>query len=496
MGMGSSQYRLLLYTNRKADIIYEQQMLSNDRMALTREMQNYSKEYQEALNAKVLKWSNNAGVSYVDLTYNNLMTPSDMNQNKAYLITDSSNRVVLDSTYAEYAEMISPDGKPGGDWESSRNSILSSLTGIPIDTINSLENSQEAVWDLGVDLAALKDSEPEEPLAQGTTSAFLKNMENTAGINFSAGSDWSSAYNLGATISLGPASIARTMLSTIVSGLANSLKSYVSDPENLESAFQTFYSTYSPYIGDSSDNSKQMLSSGATPLTGDLTDYKVNVAAMMDFIMEAYASVTGNTAETGDGYSGQTVFVWRDINSTAYKNWQEAHAEWQTNYDKVSSQYETSSQAKNEALTAEQEKKLKFYDELFSTIAEKGWVCNDQIGDSDYLNQMLQNNLYTITTVDRNAEYSESKDDYFWDNEYNTNIASNCSNIFSVNDSEAREEALAEYEYHKSIINAKETKIDLRMQDLNTELDAVNKMIEGLTKVKDDNIDNAMDIFT
>ena len=26
--------------------------------------------------------------------------------------------------------------------------------------------------------------------------------------------------------------------------------------------------------------------------------------------------------------------------------------------------------------------------------------------------------------------------------------------------------------------------------------DAVNKMIEGLTKVKDDNIDNAMDIFT
>ena len=78
-------------------------------------MQEISKEYQQALSAKVLKWSNNSGVTYSDLSYANLMTPSSMNQNTPYLITDTQGRVVIDSKYKKYAEMISPNGSAKGD---------------------------------------------------------------------------------------------------------------------------------------------------------------------------------------------------------------------------------------------------------------------------------------------------------------------------------------------------------------------------------------------
>ena len=95
MGMAASQARLLQLTSRKNDIGYELTRLSNDKVSLSREMQKVSRKYQDSLNQKVLKWSNNNGVSYIDLSYNNLMKPSTMNQNKPYLLTDQNDKIVI-----------------------------------------------------------------------------------------------------------------------------------------------------------------------------------------------------------------------------------------------------------------------------------------------------------------------------------------------------------------------------------------------------------------
>ena len=38
-------------------------------------------------------------------------------------------QAMISNNYLEYAKRISPDGKPGGDWESNRTEILSELTG-------------------------------------------------------------------------------------------------------------------------------------------------------------------------------------------------------------------------------------------------------------------------------------------------------------------------------------------------------------------------------
>ena len=102
MGLSSTQVRLLQLTNRKNDIGLELSKLSNSKVALTRDMQKLSRDYNNKINQKTLKWSNNGGASYVDLSYQNLMRPSTMNLNKPYLITDQSDRIVVDNQYDKH----------------------------------------------------------------------------------------------------------------------------------------------------------------------------------------------------------------------------------------------------------------------------------------------------------------------------------------------------------------------------------------------------------
>ena len=141
MGMAASQVRLLQLTARKNSIGWQLENLSMQKMALSRDMQKVTLNYQNALSSKTLKWSNNSGATYVDLSYANLMRPGSANQNKPYLITNSAGKVVIDNQYKKYAEMISPDGAAGGDYESNRTAILESLTGISADKIENGVNT-------------------------------------------------------------------------------------------------------------------------------------------------------------------------------------------------------------------------------------------------------------------------------------------------------------------------------------------------------------------
>ena len=80
--------------------------------------------------------------------------------------------------------------------------------------------------------------------------------------------------------------------------------------------------------------------------------------------------------------------------------------------------------------------------------------------------------------------------------EYSSSIASNFNKIYSVNDSSAQNKALAEYEYEKGIIDEKESRIDLKMEDLKTEQSSINEMIKSIESVRDDNIERSFSIFT
>ena len=124
-------------------------------------------------------------------------------------------------------------------------------------------------------------------------------------------------------------------------------------------------------------------------------------------------------------------------------------------------------------------------------MVENGYEINASVEDNDYLNQMLQNNQYYITTMTA-TEDNDGKTQY----EYDSNIASNFDNIFSVNDTNAQNEAQVKYEYEKSVINEKESRIDQRMQNLETEQSAINEMIKGIESVRDKNVETNFSIFS
>ena len=492
MGMAASQARLLQLTNRKNTIGSELSSLSLQKMSLTREMSKVSKEYNEALNSKVLKWSNNAGVTYVDLSYQNLMTPSDMNQQTPYLITDINGSIIVDSSYHKYAQMISPDGGAGGDWESVRSQVLESLTGIPAETIenmdsysNNVSDAQQAVWDL-------EDNKPELPFQKGTAEEFVKNLGSSTGYDvapFENKSNWADAYknNDNIILSLENQEQASTALNQICDYVAATLGQCVDDPENMQSACETVKSDLNGII-DTADKAGDY---SAIQHEGLL--YKLNVTEFIDLILGAYSAVSEN--DVINDY-GNTEYIWYDKDSSEYKSAEAELEEWQAQYDAAMENYNTSNNTKNELLTADQENQIAFYDTLFSSIAEKGWTYNSRVSDTDYLNQMLQNNMYTLTTVNTNRELDSETGEYTWENSYETDIASNFDNVFTVNDNSAANEAMAEYEYKKNIINEKETRIDTRMQDLETEQSAINQMIQGIEQVRNDNTERNFSIFT
>lgn len=503
MGMAASQVRFLQLTSRKNDIGCQLSRLANSKITLTRDMQRISRDYQNALNQKVLKWSNNSGASYVDLSYQNLMRPSNMNLNKPYLLTDNNNRVVIDSQYQKYAAMISANGAPSGNWEGVRSQVLSELTGIDKTKIDNAGTYKEAVADNEQLINQLIEKEPQKPTKTGNLSSFIQKLGTTTGTVttnawgeilpvFTKGTDWASAYSQGGSINLGNGSIALGNLTNAVNTIYNTLSKYLDDPENLKSACNTFLTTQQGILQDpTSEGNKQSLESDQTPLSGNATKgYTINVKQMIDTIMGSYAQLNG-CIERG-GANNEYQYTWNDIDNPKYKEWETAHAEWQTQYDKAKADYNTSVSANNELMNADEEALIEFYDAIFSSIAENGWTYNNEVNNTEYLNQMLQNNMYTLTTVDRDSEYNTESGKYEWDNEYKTDIASNFTNIFTVSDSDAREEALVKYEHEKSIINEKESRIDTQMKNLETEQAAINNMLESLDKQKNDNIERTM----
>ena len=152
MGMAASQVRFLSLQNRKNTIGLNLMTLSNRKTALSRDMSRVANEYNNAMNQKVLKWSNDSGVTYSDLTYDKLMKPNELNTTKPYIITDAQGRVVLDDnvieledgvnskvTYRDLAMMISSYSGHNDDGDATYNDVVN-LTGGTGITANAIEN--------------------------------------------------------------------------------------------------------------------------------------------------------------------------------------------------------------------------------------------------------------------------------------------------------------------------------------------------------------------
>jgi chaperonin cofactor prefoldin len=447
MGMAASQLRYCFLQNRFNDNLFRLTQLTNQKTTLTREMKNLSSEYNEAKNKKVLKWYNN-GNNYIDITYDRLMTPSTINSAAPNMVTDLSGRIVINSGLKRYAEMISPDGKPVDDWESKRSQVLSAITGVPAERIDAYSeamcNTCNSVDDLNDAVENLAAVEMRKPVKSGSLGQLL------AAANVSA-----SGFMYGFM-----PSIAKDV---IADHIVSALSKVVENPEALEGVKDTFKSY----------------------LYGIPYDTGYSMDAIIGILMGMYKSAAGISSDT---------FTWINKDSSEYQNWESEYNQALAEYNSANEAYNNASAFENEYFTGEVEQKIAFYDNLFSAVAERGWVYNSSVDDSNYLNEMLQNNMYTLTTNNRTTEFNQRLGEFEYENDFTTNIASNMKNVVAVNDDDYERFAMEEYTEAKQDINNKESLIDNQMAKIQTEQSAIQTRMQALQKIIQGSIERTMNI--
>ncbi len=130
MGLAASQARLLTITSRKADCEYQSMRLSHQKIALSRELNEISNEYQNSLNQTTLYYDfYGKGDTSNPLTYSLLMTPSALNDYFPTLILNQQGRVVVDSSIAAAARAagIPQEGLNSMPSSDMRNAFIEGL---------------------------------------------------------------------------------------------------------------------------------------------------------------------------------------------------------------------------------------------------------------------------------------------------------------------------------------------------------------------------------
>lgn len=176
MGLSASQARLLTITARKSDCEYESMRLSHQKIALSRDMNKISAEYDNAMAQTKLIYDYYGNESdSTDLTYGLLMTPSAINNYTPAPITDSSGRVVLDSRLAKAARDagIPQEGLDGLPSSDVRNKFIDSLASTGYISQFQADNIKKTTYNqmAGVGSADLVNVSTEEVTLQGLIDA-------------------------------------------------------------------------------------------------------------------------------------------------------------------------------------------------------------------------------------------------------------------------------------------------------------------------------------
>ncbi len=192
MGLAASQARLLTITARKADCEFQSMNLSHQKLSLSRDMEKISTDYQNSLNATKLVYDYyGSGDSDMPLTYGLLMSPSVYNDYYPKLVTDTQNRVILNSSLAAAARAagIPAEGLLGTPSSDVRNKFIEALAGQNIITANQATTIQGTTYGNTVGLGNTMG------VTQGTTEISYNQLIDL--FNAYANSTTADGVNLG-----------------------------------------------------------------------------------------------------------------------------------------------------------------------------------------------------------------------------------------------------------------------------------------------------------
>lgn len=166
MGLSASQARLLTLTARKSDCEFQSMSLSHQKIALSRDMENITTAYQNALNKTKLVYDfYGTGSSDLALNYNLLMTPSIYNDYFPKLVTDATNKVILNPALAAAARAagIPAEGLGGTGSSAMRDAFFKALGAQGVITAQQLKSIQNTEFDntigVGRDLVSAINTE-------------------------------------------------------------------------------------------------------------------------------------------------------------------------------------------------------------------------------------------------------------------------------------------------------------------------------------------------
>ena len=137
--------------------------------------------------------------------------------------------------------------------------------------------------------------------------------------------------------------------------------------------------------------------------------------------------------------------------------------------------------------TAIVQKLLDFYLPIFKSAAANGWTTeyNEAMThNQDYVADAIASGTFCLTGTDENGQYDPSM---------STSYFVTYGEFAEKSDAEYREELTAWYNEEKERISEKENFIDIEIQDLSTELEAINTELQSLQSFIDDAISSTFD---
>lgn len=117
MGLAASQARFLAITSRKARCEFESMQIAQQKLSLTRELEQATSDYQASLNQTTLIWDpDGSGETPFNLTYDLMMRPSELNDYMPFMLARRDGKIALNSSMAQAAKLagINEDGTING----------------------------------------------------------------------------------------------------------------------------------------------------------------------------------------------------------------------------------------------------------------------------------------------------------------------------------------------------------------------------------------------
>ncbi len=551
MGLAASQARFLALTARKADCEFQSMKVAQQKLSVTRELSEISEEYKNAMNATKLVWNFDGESSY-DLSYGILMTPTIMNNFDPYLVTTRTGAVVLNSQLASAAAIISPSGAPvarstdnyrkfieqlvvaGLIGENLRDEIIkkdvtnkeyspnvgygakpkdkdvdsSNLIGlayrfkdVKLDDvmsgfITSGNDADEYVTydDKKVYIYKNNQKLSAKDIKELTVQDILNN--NVVVVTELADESETAAYN-------------NDFVETLLNRLVGQDASYTgktfedvlgTDAVAKQALTQALFETQQDFCTSTNvvekSGGKLRLDSRLEEARKEAKDYNASVWYKVDSPLKLKGENKHSVIAVDLNNLFGSLLTYMDLfmngfTAEDYKvNQKKSVSNLVTDdlaYEYLFTQGEGGSELSNEILM-----KSDFYMKLFNNICINGWVKNDDVDNNKYLEQMLKNGTFFLSSI--------APDGYFYQERYNEHSSAiglndETSIVIEVKDEDAIAQAEAEFSAKKIKLTYKEDKLDIEMKNLDAEISSITTEYDSVKNLISKNVEKVFTMF-